>query len=428
MAVAPTVESAGLRSRPRVVLSHPHGNANVREAAFAFSEAGLLDSFWTGVAWNGSPTLNRWIPSRIRRQLERRAFDPQIRPYVRLHPWREAARLAATQLPFPRLHSHRWLSPNACHEDLDRRIARYLASARGRNVTTVYGYDHGAVESFRVAIRNGQRRIYDLPIGHWEAHEAIVLEERDRWPAWAELTPVLQIDRAEFSRKNEEIELADVIVAPSRFVERTLRQRFSSLPSLEVVPFGAPQAEPLTAAEIDQSASGVLRALYVGALDLRKGVPYLFEALRRSGAEVSQTIVGRARAPCAALESALARGRWFPSVPRSDVLRLMRESDVFVFPTLFEGMALVVLEAMSQGCVVITTENSGAEDLITNGETGFIVPVRSADAIAEILARLHADRNLLRQLRRQVQARAAEQTWQRYRSELRRIASNSYAG
>jgi glycosyltransferase involved in cell wall biosynthesis len=254
-----------------------------------------------------------------------------------------------------------------------------------------------------------------------------VLEERDLWPDWAELTPVLQIDRTEFARKNEEIELANVIVAPSRFVERTLRQRFPSLPTVEVVPFGAPHADPLTAAELDRSAAGALRALYVGALDLRKGIPYLFEALRRAGGAVTQTVVGRARAPCAALTSALGRGRWLPSVPRSEVLHLMRDSDVFVFPTLFEGMALVVLEAMSQGCVVITTANSGAEDLIRDGETGFLVPVRSADAIVEVLERLDQDRGLLRRVRQNAQARAMTQSWERYRGELRRIASAAHA-
>ena len=61
----------------------------------------------------------------------------------------------------------------------------------------------------------------------------------------------------------------------------------------------------------------------------------------------------------------------------------MRSCDVFCLPSIVEGRALVVQEAMSQGLPIIITSNTGGEDLVIEGETGFLVPIRSPNMIAE---------------------------------------------
>jgi glycosyltransferase involved in cell wall biosynthesis len=63
----------------------------------------------------------------------------------------------------------------------------------------------------------------------------------------------------------------------------------------------------------------------------------------------------------------------------------MRSCDVLVLPSIIEGRALVMQEAMSQGLPVIITPNTGGEDLVEEGRTGFLVPIRSPRAIAERL-------------------------------------------
>ena len=65
-------------------------------------------------------------------------------------------------------------------------------------------------------------------------------------------------------------------------------------------------------------------------------------------------------ASCEELDAALARYRYVPSVPHAHVLAEMERHDVLAFPTLSEGLALVILEAMSRGMAVVTTPNSGA--------------------------------------------------------------------
>jgi len=66
----------------------------------------------------------------------------------------------------------------------------------------------------------------------------------------------------------------------------------------------------------------------------------------------------------------------------------MAAHDVFVFPSLFEGFGLVLLEAMAMGLPVITTPHTAGPDLIREGMEGFIVPIRHSTAIAERLEQL----------------------------------------
>ena len=90
----------------------------------------------------------------------------------------------------------------------------------------------------------------------------------------------------------------------------------------------------------------------------------------------------------------------------------MGRHDVFVFPSLFEGLALVQGEALSQGLPVITTPNSGGADILRDGVDGFIVPIRDSDAIAERLLAFDADRTLLQQMSESARERAAQLDWQ----------------
>jgi len=79
---------------------------------------------------------------------------------------------------------------------------------------------------------------------------------------------------------------------------------------------------------------------------------------------------------------ALERHHWIASLPHPLILEQMRQHDVLVLPSLFEGYALVINEALSQGLPVIATANSGATEAVRDGVEGFIVPIRSSQAIA----------------------------------------------
>jgi glycosyltransferase involved in cell wall biosynthesis len=114
----------------------------------------------------------------------------------------------------------------------------------------------------------------------------------------------------------------------------------------------------------------------------------------------------------------LDRHRWIPSLAHDDLLAEMSRHDVLVFPSLHEGFGLVILEAMSQGLAVITTPHTGGPDVIREGQDGFIVPIRSADAIAEKLGLLAGDRLMLAEMKEAARETARRHTWENYRKRL----------
>jgi glycosyltransferase involved in cell wall biosynthesis len=115
------------------------------------------------------------------------------------------------------------------------------------------------------------------------------------------------------------------------------------------------------------------------------------------------------------VDEACSRWRWFETVPHQRVLEIMIESDVLVLPSLGEGFGLVVTEALACGLAVIVTPNVGASDLICDGREGFVIPVCSAEAIADRLNALNSDRELLAHLSHNAQLTAARQSWEVYR-------------
>ncbi len=380
-----------------VLLSHPTGNANVAAVAAALDEHLLLSAFYTCIHWRADAPLARLVPGPLRRTLERRARVQIPAEKVRTRPAREMMRHLLPRMGLHGLTAGETqpFSIDTVYRDLDRFVARRLQ--KFPEARAVYAYEDGALEQFRSARQLGLRCIYDLPIGYWRASRAMAVEEAERRPQWAATLQALTDSPAKCARKDEELALADIVLVPSSFVRRTLEQ-FPGEPKQTIVaPFGVPAtvAAPRALTRREQP----LRVLFVGGLSQRKGIADLFEAVEMLGDAVTLTVIGRrSTEECAALDAACARYRWIASLPHAQVLEDMRAHDVFVFPSLFEGLALVLGEAISQGLPVITTPNSGGEDILRDGVDSFLVPIRSPQTITERLLRLHQDRELLKSM------------------------------
>jgi starch synthase len=393
-----------------VVLSHPTGNVFVREAALALAEAGLLEEFHTTLAFFGTG----W-PG----ELKRRVYPDALRKFTLRHPWREAVRLVAGRIGLESLVRHEtgWASVDEVYRSLDRKVARRVSGG------TVYCYEDGALETFRAAERRGAARIYDLPIGYWRAARRILGEEAERRPEWAATMPGLRDSPEKLARKDEELRLAGRIVVASSFTKATLAECPFPIAPVSVVPYGTDQP----AEETREDASGPLRVLYVGSLSQRKGIAEVFESVAAMGSHVELTLIGaKTGFECAALDKALLRHRWIPSLPRERILAEMRRHDVLVFPSLFEGFGLVVTEALSQGLPVITTSHTCGPDVIEEGVEGFLVPIRDSAAIAEKLDRLARDRNLLAEMSQAARKKARSLSWTDYRRRIVEVVSGAF--
>jgi glycosyltransferase involved in cell wall biosynthesis len=182
------------------------------------------------------------------------------------------------------------------------------------------------------------------------------------------------------------------------------------------------------------------RLLYVGRFDPIKGLPLALEALR----------ILRAVAPAAVLElvgegpekprlEALAarlgvsdRLVWTPWTPRAEIFEKMKESDVFLFPSLRDGGGAVVVEAMASGLPVVCLDLAGPGLHIRDG---YGIKVRSgrpdvvAAELAVALGRFWCDPGLRDRMGREARARAASfYEWGRLGEKLRGIYDDALAG
>lgn len=402
-----------------ILLSHPTGNANVRHAALALAEANLLAEFWTCVGWDPDTAINRLLPRQMRAQLARRALPASVRAVAHFRPWREMGRMGCALAGIPSLirHERGPFSIDAVFRDLDRHVARRVAKASG--LTGVYAYEDGAAATFAAVRERGIARIYDLPIGYWRAAHAIYAEEAEREPQWACTLSGMRDSPEKLARKDEELGQADAVVVASSFTRQTISAAPNCQAPIHVVPYGAP---PAACEMAPLPRSEKLRVFFAGSLGQRKGLSYLLEAAKILGNRVELTLLGtKVSENCAPLNEALQRHRWIRSLPHAEVLREMTRHDVFVFPSLFEGFGLVLLEAMAQGLPVITTPHTAGPDLIEEGRDGFIVPIRSTAAIVEKLDLLARDSQLLSAMKIAAQTSASRRAWGNYHSQLSEI-------
>jgi glycosyltransferase involved in cell wall biosynthesis len=205
--------------------------------------------------------------------------------------------------------------------------------------------------------------------------------------------PLPRFHRREVRRRVAEYELADAILCPSNFVAKSFVEYGFPPAKICVVPYGF---TPQEFGPPDREQREGFRVLYVGQISVRKGIHYLlqaFEQLRHP--EKRLTIVGPLAKPSGIENLTLPQGVEFTGALKGEALQnAYAAADVFVLPSIEEGLALVLGEAMASGLPVIATENTGADHLMTNGQEGFIVPIRNANAIALRLQELADDMRL----------------------------------
>ena len=392
-----------------ILLAHPFGNANVRAVLRALHAADLLARFVTTLGWSSRSSI---LPV-FSRTLARREYDLPSEKF-QVQPIREIVRLVAGTLGFGRVVAHErgWASIDQVWRSLDREAARYLrANKRQQNIDAVYAYEDCAAYLFQTARDLGVRRVYDLPIAYWETAQRLLKEEAQRYPDWEPTLVGTRDSEEKLARKTREVELAELVVCPSNFVFDSLPEKVRAEKPCLVVPFGSPNLSALRTGTTQRK----LRVLFAGALTQRKGLADLFAAMKLlDSTEVELVVMGSALMPLSWYRERSSAFIYEPPRPHADVLRLMQTCDVFVLPSIVEGRALVQQEAMSCGLPIIATKNAGADDLIVEGETGFLIPIRSPEAIAEKLSWCAAHRESITGMGIAAQKRAALLTWPEY--------------
>lgn len=177
------------------------------------------------------------------------------------------------------------------------------------------------------------------------------------------------------------------------------------------------------------------RLLYVGSWLNRKGIYYLVDAfatVAQTSHGISLTVAG-----CQAGSEEVknhfppechARLCVLPFVKRGEMVKLYSSHDIFVFPSLMEGMPLTLLEAMASGMPVVTTWSSGMADVVDDGQNGLLVPPADAPALAKSIERLASSADLQKRLGRKAQETMRRYTWQNIANQVEHILALAAGG
>ncbi|RYY07700.1 MAG: glycosyltransferase [Sphingobacteriaceae bacterium] len=405
----------------KVVISHPTGNAFFRAAADGLYKADMLAGLKTTVAAFPGNIFERLSAFKFLTEFSRRKYNPDLRELAETWPLFELGRIAAAKLGFKNLVKQETgiFSVDGVYRNLDQHVAKSLKQMAKNSANAIYAYEDGALYSFREAKKLQMKCLYDLPIGYWRTAKHLLELEYERWPEWRPTLLSFGDSDEKLARKDEELRLADKIFVASQFTANTLKDYPGKLAPVKVVPYAFP---PVIHSRdyANVLVNKPLKLLFVGGLSQRKGIADLFAAVENLKKYVELTVVGKkvSDQPCPALDAALAKHRWIPSLSHEAVLNLMRKYDVLVFPSLFEGFGLVITEAMSQGTPVITTDRTAGPDLIKHGQNGWLVEAGSTIALQNAIEELIQNPAQIADVGREAIKSAGKRSWQVYGKEL----------
>jgi glycosyltransferase involved in cell wall biosynthesis len=416
-----------------ILFGHPTGNPNSHHAALAYFERGRLEAFC--VPWFPSAaelavlSLIPGAEAEVAR-LKRRRFEPLARaPMVqgRIGEWRRmSVRLAGRGDERLSYEANDWLM---------RTMAR---GCRRRGVTAVHSYEDCSLWQFEEAKRVGKACVYDMPIGYypwWDDKQKGLAKTHADW------IPAGGVPSSRYVRpgqKIQEMELADVVLVACGFVENTIRE-FWPDKRIAVAPYGVDakfwspggetgegrpesgdrrEAENLLPATSNSQLAAPLRFIYAGQNSIRKGIPVLIEAWEKAQlCDAELILVGSWQLADSKLKQ-LPRGvRVIGPVGAERLREHYRESDVFLFPSFFEGFGLVILEAMACGLPVVATECSAGPDVLDDS-CGRLVESGNVEQLVEALKWFGLNRDKVPDMGRAARKRAESFTWAKYRTAV----------
>lgn len=221
----------------------------------------------------------------------------------------------------------------------------------------------------------------------------------------------------ELQRYGDEIQLADLILCPSKFVFDSCR--FAGVPEnrLRILPYGFDPGR----FHVDHGSrndTSTFKIVFVGSFCYRKGSHILLDAfhqLNNAYSNVELHIFGKViDPPNYQTENVIFYGH----LPQTVLAEKLKEMDVMAFPTFFEGSAYAVYQALASGLPVITTPNCGS---VVDDSCGILLEEISPDSLYKSLERLYLHQDNLRKMSMAAPKVACQYSWQNYGIQLNKI-------
>lgn len=294
---------------------------------------------------------------------------------------------------------------NRLHYPLD-----WIATLLIRRGDNILSSNNFAAAAFRKVRKQGGLCVYDAGSAHTAEHWRLWKEQYALWKP-----PVRDMPRSYFTRSIEMLDASDFITVPCNYVRQTFLDRGWEPERLLDLPYGVDLTSFFPEPRADD---GIFKAVHTGTPCLRKGFPYMCEAFARFHEKYPNTELHLRQA-------ALDVGhlmpkyrhfmRWIDWVPFERLRDTYNHADAFIMPSIEEGYARTIVEAMACGIPVIATPRTVAPDLYEDGRSGIIIPPADSDAIFRALCWLYENRDAARAMGeagRQAVAKVREQNFE----------------
>lgn len=295
----------------------------------------------------------------------------------------------------------------------DNRFDQWLAAElqKEESLDLLVGWAHYILSSIPVAREKGARIVLEMGSMHILENQHILEQEFSKHGFHA-----APIDQRNIDKMLQEYEEVDAIMVPSSHVFDSFVKHGFSSKKIIVIPYGT---------NIQQFNSRTVKPnkfhlLFVGRVGLAKGMHYLLEAwdkLNFAKKDAELHIVGPVDEQ---MKQYLERRKknetvtWYGGVAHEKLSKLYRQASLFVLPSLQEGMAMVLIEAMASGLPIMATNRTGAEDLIVDGEQGFIINPSDSNMLEEKIAWGFEHPDELFDMGQKAAMKAKKQSWDLY--------------
>ncbi len=316
-------------------------------------------------------------------------------------------------IPDARMPAFKSRTAMLVHDLFSRRLAGQIPP----DSDVFIGLSSFSLQALQRAKGYGQHSVVDHGSLH-QRYERRLLEEECRMhglPATGELVPEWIIEK-----EDDEFHAADRVMVLSQVARQSLIEQGIGEKKIFVNPCGVDLSQFTPR---DGVADGVFRVIYCGNISLRKGVHYLLQAFAELNIDNAELwLIGAKPGPAFAriiAQYTSNKVRFLGTFPQNELRQIYAKGSVFVLPSLADGFGMVVPQAMACGLPVLVTENVGAADIVREGKSGFVIPVRDVKALREKLLFLYENPGLASEMGKQARQDVSRgYTWDDYGDRL----------
>ncbi len=368
------------------------------------SVGGRLHSFDLARELESRGLLSRFLTTHPAFSLRKFGVDSAK---VKTHPWIEVARRIWGRAPAP--WQERWNGQFFFNHKFDE----WAAARLDPNANVHIAWSGYSLETLRRAKELGILAVVDRGSSHILTQQKLLEEEYAKFGL-----PFRQTHPKVLEQEVAEYETADVIHAPSLFSLKSFRDRGIPESKLFHLPYGFSPSTFKSTAPKDKG----FRIVFAGNLSLRKGLHYLLDAFEQLKLKDAQLWVFGSPSPeFAAAGIRLDRPgvKYFGKQPWPVLADHFSRGTVFCIPSVEDGFAIVLLQAMACGLPVLGTHNTGAPDAVRNGQEGFLFPIRDVDAMKESILWCYQNREKCDEMGQAAQKRALDHfQWKDYGDKI----------